>query len=461
MSNNWFRKKNPIGHSAAIEDLKRKQKVTIIYDDEKGTYIRPGSIPYLQAAKFELEVINNITYPEPKPTIWLHEPKFKPYPHQIECVEQLIKQKHGNIEISVGSGKAFILANLARNLGQKTIIMVPSCSTFNEMLEKFEYYFGKNKVGSLGDGKRNIKDSHLFYVCISKSLTMLKTDSKEYSILSKAKVFLADEAHLCPAATLEKVCHAPFLDNCVYRFFVSGTNLRGAGDEKMLEAIIGKTVFRMSTREATEKGILSPLKFIIVKTFSPSTIQKKDPLDTKRLHFLHNPNILKIAAKIANMSWNIKQENTLILVEDLPQISELIKLIEVPVAYVHGSSDRSELSKLGLVPTDNNQVLLDFNKGLHKVMIGTSCISVGVNLVVFNTINLRGSSSEVDVRQSAIGRSCRKMLPEFAQYHKEKNFCRVYDFKVDNNETLQRHLKSRLEYYKDVSDDLIEIEIKP
>src|SRR5690606_30142158 len=132
-----------------------------------------------------------------------------------------------------------------------------------------------------------------------------------------------------------------------YRFFVSATQTRNDGTEKVLQSIIGKTVLHMELDEAIAQGYLCPLRFTVLNTYSPDSRDLQDPAECKRAHFLYNPNVADLAAKIANASWSVNEQSTLILVEELTQIQMLVKRLKVPFAYVHAGSDK-EARKFGL-----------------------------------------------------------------------------------------------------------------
>ena len=118
-------------------------------------YIRPGSIPYLVSeATLCLEITNEIVYPAPKKIPWAKPLPFQLYPYQQESVEKLLEVKHGNVDICTGGGKTAIILQICRELGLPSVIVTPSSSIFNEILEKCEYHFGKGKVGAYGDGKK-------------------------------------------------------------------------------------------------------------------------------------------------------------------------------------------------------------------------------------------------------------------------------------------------------------------
>lgn len=458
VQNRWLQANKPETFLLRKQELESKLKTCMLkYDDQLHKYyFHPGSIPYL-SDKFRFEIQNKISYPSPKKMLWQRPLPFELYNYQKDSVEKLLEAKHGCVELCTGAGKTAIILSLARELGLKTIIVTPSKSIFIEILEKFEHHLGKSNVGAYGDGKKKLGKK--LTVCVSKSLTMLKEGSEEYNFFADADVVIGDESHTLGAETLEAVFHG-VLKNVPYRFFLSGTQVRGDGKDKLLESIIGQKTFSLTTKEAIDGSFICPVRFIVFETTSKDVKQYKDPLKAKRKQFLYNENIADIAAKIANSAWNQAKESTLILVEELEQIKMLKDRLKVPFDYVH-SAAKADASEFGLETRKVDEVVEAFNRGEIKVLIGTSCIATGTNIFpTHNTINWVGGSSEVRTKQGAIGRSVRVLEKSaYKQYHKPKPTSKIYDFKITNIPLMENHLQKRISMYRETSDDIKFIKI--
>ncbi len=451
--NKWLQANKPETFRIRKEELEKKLKTCMLQfcSKEGKHWFHPGSIPYLKNI-FNFDLKNNIVYPEGRKMTWKKPLPFDLYPYQKESVQRLLEIKHGCVELCTGAGKTAIILTLARELGLKTVIVTPSKSIFLEIVEKFEHHLGKSNVGSYGDGKKKL-DKNLT-VCVSKSLTMLKPGTKEYDFFATADVVIGDESHTLAAETLEAVFHG-VLKNVPYRFFLSGTQVRGDGKDELLESIIGQKVFSLTTKEAIEGKYICPVKFFIFETTSKDTKQYKDALKAKRNQFLYNPNVADIAAKIANSAWNQGQESTLILVEELEQIKMLKDRLKVPFDYVH-SAAKADAAGFGLETRKVDEIVEAFNKGHIKVLIGTSCIATGTNIYpTHNTINWVGGSSEVKTKQGAVGRSVRLLeKSEYKNFHKPKLYSKIYDFKIINIPLMENHLQKRISMYRETSDDI-------
>ena len=448
--NRFFRTRNPEAWQYRLTELLNQLHTCLLKHDGNGYYINTGIIPYLSLNNTVIE--NKIDYPEYRAIPWKVKPEFEPYPYQKEAVEELMSVRHGNISLPTGCGKSYILLLLARNCGLNTVVVTPSKSIFNELLREFQNKLGKKYVGGYGDGKKDIKKK--ITIAIGKSLTMLKEGSDAYEFFKNKQMLLVDESHTFAANQLEKVCH-DVLSDIPYRFFVSATQTRGDGTEKKLFSIIGKNVLDMSLEDAISKKYLCPLKFNIVSVKAPSTTPIKDPLKCKRKYFLYNENIADLYAGIANASWTVKKESTLILVEELQQIKLLVDRLKVPYAYVHSGS-KGDAEKWGLEKVDLQEQVDKFNKGEVKVLIGTRSISTGTNMYpTHNVCNWMGGASEIITKQGPMGRSTRKLeISKYKDFHIPKKFSRIWDARVEGNGVLDNHLIKRIRYYRETGEDI-------
>lgn len=450
-SNRWFKQKNPIGWEERFTELSAQLEDSVLKKDINGYYLKPASIPYIKSVDFDLE--NEISVPVLKPIPWKVQPEFEPYGYQSTSVVELLKLVGipGNISLPTGCGKSFILLMLAQQIGESVVIVTPSKSIFRELYEEFQLRLGKKNVGGYGDGKKDIKKP--ITIAIGRSITMLKKDTPAYEFFLNKKNLMVDESHTWGADTLENIAHG-VLKNCVRRLFVSATQTRGDGMLTLLQSIIGKNVYSMEITEAIAKGYLCPLRFNIVPVISPDTRFKKDPLECKRLHFLYNKEIAKFTAKLANAQWRINGESTLILVEELSQIQQLVKLLEVPFAYIHSAS-KKVAAENGLEKVDLTEQLERFNSGEVRVLIGTKSIATGTNIYpTHHTVNFSGGSSEINVKQGPMGRSTRWIKEKYKHLHKEKKFTQIWDFDVSGQPILERMLKTRIKFYRETGEEV-------
>lgn len=457
MKNKWLKQGNPEAWRSRLEQLQSEAKRTLVFEDEYGYFIRPGSIPYLIEAGFDIEVENKVFYPDAKLMNWKTPPPFEPVAHQIGAVSGLISERHGGVELCTSAGKTYVAAILVKELGLRSVIVVPSKSIYYEVLEFCETHFGKDKVGSYGDGEKDIKKQ--ITIAIGKSLTMVEPGSAAAQFFAQKQVAICDESHTFASTELDKVAHI-VLAKVPYRFFMSGTQIRGDGGLKLLQSITGKIVFVLETKDGIESGFLSPIEFRIVDVDAQEpNYQSNDPGRMKSKHLLYNKHVLNKVASLANALAEKRNETSLILVEEIEQLAEVAKRLTVPFGYVHGNTTKKEeLARLGITKSDMKTTLDAFNRGEIKVLIGTECISTGTNIFCHHGFNLQGGSSETGTRQGIIGRMVRRLdRSKFAKFHPPKTIARVWDFNVKKITMMGNHLKKRRKWYEDTGGKIIEI----
>jgi len=457
-SNHFWKNRNSDSWGLHLENLQKDLKKCLVFEDEDGIYIRPGSIPHLKG--FDYEVLNQINYPKAKIMSWWKPLPFKLHPYQEESWTNLLKEKHGNVSLTTGSGKSAIILKLCQEMGLSVCIVAPGKGIFNELIEKFEFHFGKKFVGAFGDGKKKLDKK--FTIAIGDSLANIEYGSPEYKFFSSLDVLIVDESHTFAAESLEAICHG-VLGNIPYRFFLSATQTRNDGSLPLLQSIIGKTVCELSTSEAVQKGYICNHDFRIVSLESSNpSFDQSDPLAQKREHFLKNKNIAQFTAKLANAMATSQGKQTLVLCEELSQLAMLAPLLTVPYALAHSEKRLPRLQELGLSKVDVAESIEKFNKNEVKVLITTSCCHVGVNIFpTHSTVNWVGGASSIKTKQASVGRSVRfghsnpwafKCVP--------KDKATIYDFNVLDNKTMERHLEARIECYVESGTEIKYIRLK-
>lgn len=457
-NNHFWKSRNLDTWTMHLEELQKQLKPCLVFQDDQGPFIRPGSIPYLNS---NIQIENQIVYPKIRKIPWKHPLPFKLHPYQEESWQKLLQEKHGNISLTTGSGKGAIILKLCQEMGLNTCIVTPGKGIFNELIEKFEYHLGKKYLGTFGDGKKKIEDKK-FIIAIGDSIANIEPDSEEYKLFSNLDVLIVDESHTFAAESLEAICHG-VLAKIPYRFFLSATQTRNDGAIPLLQSIIGKTVCELTTSEAVQKGYICNHDFRIVSVESSNpSFEQSDPLAQKRAHFLNNKNIAQFIARLANGTASIQGKQTLVLCEELSQLSMLAPLLTVPYALAHSEKRAERLKELRLEKVDVADSIEKFNKNEVKVLITTSCCHVGVNIFpTHSTVNWVGGASEIKTKQAAVGRSVRfGSSNPWAAKCVAKDRATIYDFDVLDNWTMKRHLEARLECYRESGTEIKHIRLK-
>ncbi len=429
-----------------LDELQKLHTKCLLFEDERGWWTYSGLAG--QAARvLGCPVENLVSYPDPGALGFDVRP-YEPWAYQAAAQEKLLAARHAGVEIGTGLGKTLILTYIVKELGLKSVVMAPSLQIAEQIYKGMVKAFGQKKVGFFGDGKKVA--SKQITVAIAASLTRVEPGSEVGKQLAASKVFIADESHQCPAATLAKVCFG-LMKDAPYRFFFSATQIRNDGLDLLLDAITGPIVYKMTVKEGIEKGYLAALQFFMVKTVSPSYKTHEDPNEETREHLYYNEKVLRQAAHMANMFISEQKKQVLILVEELEQFAYLYPFLKYPVKFAHGGAVGQTASKLPRMfhESDPSLFVNEFNEGKFPILVGTSCISMGTDLLANEaTIYLQGGKSEIQVLQGPVGRSTR--LHTFSDGRKKKT-CYIVDFDVETSRTTHRHAALRQAIYERIA----------
>lgn len=432
-----------------VEALKAQRVKTLLSLGTDGTLSTMSGLAGHLMTNLPGQVLENrVVYPEAKIMPWAKVPQREHRPYQIQAKEALLKARHGAVEIGTGLGKSFIALMLVKELGLKTLVMAPSLNIAKQLLREFRLHLGANRVGAYFGAKKEFTKQ--VTIGISQGLTKIEAGSAAALELGKCEVFIADESHLTPAATLRKICFE-LVKAAPYRFFFSGTQMRGDGLDMLLEGIIGPVVFTMTVKEGVDQGYLARPNFRMIDIPSKSGYQSQDINKMTRKHLYYNPDVNSFAAGIANMSFGVRGEQVLILVDEFEQFTSLLPMFRYRVGFAHGGVTKENK---GSVPeeyhkSDPEALVDEFNAGKLPILVGTSCICTGTDIQAVKTmIYLRGGRSEIELRQG-VGRSTR-LVPG-------KTFCNIYDIRVSNIEALNRHANDRKIIEEDIYGPVEEI----
>jgi superfamily II DNA or RNA helicase len=425
---------------ARVKELEAKKTVSLLFEDKSGLWTYSGLAHHI-AKRFGDEIQTSFVRPEAKLVPWAKAPVKVARYYQTEAHDALLSKGHAAVEIGTGLGKSFVLLNLAKSLGLKTVVMTPSVSIAEQILAEFKSAFGSKYVGQFFDGKK--QSDKLFVISVAQSLARVARDSDHWNNLSATQVFIADESHQCPAKTLSEVCFG-LIANAPYRFFFSGTQLRNDGLGMLLDAITGPIVYEMTVQDGVDRGFLAKPVFRMVHVRSKIQYSTDDANDMTRAHVYYNDEVNKKAAELANKFVSMMNRPTVILVDELEQFGQLLPHLRYEARFAHGGVNAANKDK---VPKEHHEsdpttLVRQFNAGEFPILVGTSCIVTGTDIQNVKAIlYLRGGKSEIEVKQS-VGRGTRK--PE------GKEDCIFLDFCIDNVPMLKRHAEARKAIYQDI-----------
>lgn len=435
-----------------LKELKPKQYRTLLFLDRDGYWTYSGLVGQVVALLGEDRPIAQ--YPLPDSGIFPYKrmPKYPNRYYQEEAVEALMAAAQygpAAVEIATGGGKSQLARTLVKNHSLKTIVMVPSTSIATQLYEDFLHHFGDKFVGIYGDGKKKL--GRLITIAMDDSLVNVEPGSEAWADLSQCQVFISDEAHLTATATQETVLSG-LAKNAPYRYFVTATLFRNDGKDLLLEGLTGKAVYSKSLRSLVDEGYLAKPKFKVITMSPDGEATSGDPNELTRELLYYSEKVNAKAAEIArHFVVNLKRP-TLIRIDEIEQFGLLYKhLKDLRVGFAHGTLTKANRESVPeqfqkVVPSD---AVRQFNNGDLDILIGTSCISTGTDILVAEAgIYLVGGKSEIEVSQS-VGRMTRggslgTVYNPWTGVQKTESTW--VDFQV-LDETLSRHAKERIAIY--------------
>lgn len=433
------------GDKDKLETLKAQETQCLLKQDTNGQYwCLSGVRDYLEKA-FRTTTTSSLILPSPNEMDWKEPLPFKLYPYQEEAVDALFKENLARVSLATGTGKSMCALELTRRLGLKTVIVAPSTSITEQLLADFTKHLSKSNVGAFYASKKDFKKQ--IVIGTAQSFTRLTPKDEAWKHLSKADVCIFDESHSCAASTIKSICLG-LLASATRRYFFSATQIRGDGLGVLLDGLTGHTVASLTSEDAMNQGYLAKISFKIIKTKSDSPEKDSDDPNAKtRKHLYYNPRVLKQAAAIINGAVEYQKHQVLVLIDEIAQFQRLLPLINHPCRFAHGPlGDNKDKVPEEYRESNTTQLVSEFNDGKFPILIGTSCVSTGTNFKPVKTcIYLKGGKSEVELKQG-IGR-CTRLVPR-------KTHCNVYDFDVENIQTLHRHTKARAKVMREIYPDL-------
>lgn len=446
-----WRGADPDSYLERMNTLKQEAKRCLLMRDQEGNPYTYSGLAHELGQRFGWETPPPTQIPSDMMPLALARPLHELFYYQAEAVEALCRAGHGGIELPTGSGKSMIIMEILRRMPVRSLIVTPSAAITDQLYRDLVHHFGQKWVGKFGDGAK--KTDKRFTVATAQALTRLEPGEPAYEDLAKSELFLFDESHMCPADTFEKVCMG-VAQGARLRFFTSATQIRNDGSEMLLKGITGPIVYGKTFRELCGQGYLAHPYFKVFNVRAMPGAGRQDPKKETRAQLYLNPYVNQLAGEIATKSVTLAKRQTLVILEQFDQFVQLKNFLGVSPVFVHGGATTKETR--AILPQeywkcDAESAVERFNRREIPLLVGTSAIATGVDTKAAETIvYLQGGTSEIKVRQ-AIGRGTRiKGVPG-------KKDLWVVDFRVVGSQTMERHVDTRIDMYRSMSDDVEEI----
>ena len=385
-----------------------------------------------------LDHVNNIALNELEE---LFKGKYIPRDYQLRAIAHALRVHRALILSPTASGKSFIIYCIlkyliTKNKCKKALLIVPTTSLVHQMNTDFKEYseelqFYYTHLIMEGQDKNN-SDANIF---ISTWQSIYKQPKKWFD---QFDVVIGDEAHQFKATSLTKIMTK--LDNCKWRFGLTGT-LDGTHTNKLvLEGLFGPVMKVVQTKELIDQGTLSNfrIKCLVLKYPETTCKQMKQSNYQDEISFLIDNDYRNKFIK--NLAVT-RTGNTLILYQMVEKHGELlynlISASDKDVYFVHGGIDAGT--------RENIRHRVEESSG-SIIVASYGTFSTGVNIRnLHNVIFASPSKSRVRNLQS-IGRALRKS--------DSKECATLYDISDDlsyksyTNHTI-KHFAERVKIYNE------------
>lgn len=376
----------------------------------------------LEHLKQEYDLIDNRKIPDKTVFYKWNNRPFKPRNYQKEAIESAIKEHRGVIESAVGTGKSLMQAYIIKELGVKTLIIVPSTGLSDQMYQDFKDWFGINKVEIVNTKSvRSGKELKPIRLITIQSLSSLKKSKELEHLIKDVDCIIGDEFHHAGSNSYTQLF--PDFNHIYHRYGFTGTFLRNGGDELDLYGFLSTVIYRYKAHQAISDGFLTPIQKVIHEI---PGVKKGSYHKEYDENYCGNEDLMY---RILEISQAMVGKQLLILVSKKDKsghlINEYLKVNGVDSTFISGDNKKEEITK----------TISDFNNKKIQILIGSSVIGEGIDIRSADGLVLaQGGKSEIAIVQ-AIGRLVRLYDGKLRGY--------LHDFKFTGTKYMNKHYNMR------------------
>lgn len=353
---------------------------------------------------------------------WKKKP-HDPREYQEEAINICLANWRGIINFATGMGKTLTAIHLIKRLQKKTLIVVPSDSIAKQFYNELVECFGSDRVGFYGGGKKKIND---ITIGIAASVT------RDLDVFKKEDLgcIIFDEVHHIAASTFFDIANA--LGDVGRIYGLTATDYRSDGKDIMINAGCGDILVRRDIKWGISNGFLARPKFVVKTIKTIGTDYQSDKLKNYKEHVLNNA-LMKAEILKDIQDALAAGKSVLCLVDEVSHGEELSKQLGIP--FAQGKDKKS------------NEYVEDLNSGKISGLIGTDGrIGEGTDTRRVDVLILANFVASKGPVIQAIGRGLR--------IYGNKSECTVFDYIPDGSTMLKRHANNRIQYYKEITNDV-------
>jgi superfamily II DNA or RNA helicase len=417
LKNNPFKRNTPY-----VKKLEKEVDCCILKDIKGGHVAFNSGLSYIIEGKSRftiedrrIETGKTVSLP------WQKKP-FSLRPYQQEAVDAAVDNWRGVINFATGMGKTLTATHLLKKLRKKSLIVVPSESIAKQFYKELSDAFGENRIGYYGGGKKKVKD---LTVGIAASVV------KNIDAFDDLGVIIFDEVHHIAASTFYEI--AVGLGDTGRIYGLTATDYRSDGKDILINAGCGSVIIKKDIKWGIENGFLAKPKFIVKEVNTLGEDHKRDKLKNYKEHVLHNDQ-MKDQIREDIQGYMSEGKSVLCLVGEVAHGEELSKQLGIPFAQGKDKQSQKYVEQL--------------NAGEIPALVGTGGkISEGTDTKNVDVLILASFMASKGPVIQSVGRALRKQGT--------KTEALIIDYIPKGSEMLKRHAYSRIDYYKEITNDVV------
>lgn len=346
-------------------------------------------------------------------------PKLRPY--QEECVSKMIwaRKLEGNdlISMPTGSGKSLVISELAKQLKEPILILVPSKELLEQDKAKMEHWTHVN-VYSAGSNEKTVGNI---------TLSTIQSAYKHPELFTQFKVVIIDEADLLNPKNLDGMYNTMFkamgmpkcygltatpfrMDSYYKRWGRLSWQLETVHTVKMLtryrERFWTRMLYTCHAADLVKEGYLAPLTYHMVNLVTQDKLsfnKSKSEFDLEDFELKFNPFLSQTAYNISKTAGSV-----LVFCATITQAENLQK-------FIAGSGVITATTKA----KERTRLVAGFRDGSIRVVFNVGVLLTGFDKPDLENIVVARPTRSLRLHMQMLGRGMRRAP--------QKSTCHIID----------------------------------
>lgn len=378
-----------------------------------------------------------------------NSPEFEVRPHQVAAAIKCMVLKRGICEAPTGFGKTEVIAALCKMIEGKILIINNRKSILSQIDQRIKYRGVTKKIEYLSE-KISLEDSDIVISTNNLIYNRIKKNDEKYmKYLKSLSAIIIDESH--HASAISQI--TPILiSNPKYLIGFTASKYKGGRclDDLIIDSVLGKSIFSMTSRYLRDAGYLSKIfaYYVSYAGKQPKKFYKCEADVYKDLivnNYQRNEKVIEMVKTL--LANNLKTIVFVSRIEHGKNIIEELKNKGIKSLFycggdtIYEASDETDdklrhiiLSRKGSVNEVKDCLK---NKG-YNVIVGNVVFNEGLDVPEFDAGILVDAGKNVISHIQRIGRVCR-------QKNKGINAAVFIDFDDTSTTTLLKWTKMRIQ----------------